>query len=86
MAVGARWTAPASGVSVTSSSGSPVRAPQAAQRTDRAQGAHLLDVVATVPGADEGQFQEALEAAEGSCPVSNALRNNVDIVVNARLS
>jgi len=45
-----------------------------------------LNVVATVPGADEAQFREALEAAEGGCPVSNALRNNVDIVVNARLA
>jgi organic hydroperoxide reductase OsmC/OhrA len=38
-----------------------------------------------VPDTDEAQFQEALEAAEGSCPVSNALRNNVQITVNARL-
>jgi osmotically inducible protein OsmC len=45
-----------------------------------------LDVTATVPGADDAQFREALEAAEGSCPVSNALRGNVDIRVNARLS
>jgi osmotically inducible protein OsmC len=39
-----------------------------------------------VPGADEAQFREGLEAAEGSCPVSNALRNNVDIKVNASLA
>ena len=45
-----------------------------------------LDVTATVPGADDGQFREALEAAEGGCPVSNALRGNVDIRVNARLT
>ena len=45
-----------------------------------------LDVIATVPGADDGQFREALEAAEGGCPVSNALRGNVDIRVNARLT
>jgi osmotically inducible protein OsmC len=44
-----------------------------------------LDVTATVPGADEDQFREGVEAAEGSCPVSNALRNNVEIRVNARL-
>src|SRR5437660_1392797 len=44
-----------------------------------------LDVTATVPGATEDEFREALAAAEGSCPVSNALRNNVEIRVNARL-
>jgi len=45
-----------------------------------------LEVTATVPGADESQFREALAAAEQSCPVSNALRNNVEINVNARLT
>ena len=44
-----------------------------------------LKVTATVPGADEGQFREAVDAAEGSCPVSNALRGNVDIQVEAEL-
>ena len=44
-----------------------------------------LDVAATVPGADEAAFREALSAAEGSCPVSNALRGNVDIQVDATL-
>lgn len=45
-----------------------------------------LEVVADVPDTDESAFREALTAAEGSCPVSNALRGNVDIKVNARLS
>jgi lipoyl-dependent peroxiredoxin len=45
-----------------------------------------LVVVATVPGADEAAFREALEAAEGSCPVSNALRGSVEIRVDGRLS
>ncbi len=45
-----------------------------------------LMVVATVPGADEAAFREALAAAQGSCPVSNALRGNVDIRVEGRLS
>jgi osmotically inducible protein OsmC len=45
-----------------------------------------LAVVATVPGADEDAFREALEAAEGSCPVSNALRGSVEIRVEGRLS
>jgi len=38
-----------------------------------------LEVSADVPGADEAALQEALAAAEQSCPVSNALRGNVDI-------
>ena len=45
-----------------------------------------LDVTATVPGADEAAFREGLDAAEQSCPVSNALRNNVDIQVEGRLA
>ncbi|HVE45486.1 MAG TPA: OsmC family peroxiredoxin [Acidimicrobiales bacterium] len=44
-----------------------------------------LDVSATIPGADESAFREGLDAAEGSCPVSNALRNNVAITVDGRL-
>jgi osmotically inducible protein OsmC len=45
-----------------------------------------LVVAATVPGADEAAFREALSAAEGSCPVSNALRGSVTINVDGRLS
>lgn len=45
-----------------------------------------LSVVATVPGADEATFREALTAAEGSCPVSNALRGGPAINVDGRLS
>lgn len=44
-----------------------------------------LDVSATIPGADDAAFREGLDAAEGSCPVSNALRNNVAITVAGRL-
>jgi osmotically inducible protein OsmC len=44
-----------------------------------------LDVRGRVPGVDEAAFQEAAQKAEQSCPVSNALRNNVQIHVNARL-
>lgn len=40
-----------------------------------------LAVDADVPGADDAALREALSAAEGSCPVSNALRGNVDIEV-----
>ena len=45
-----------------------------------------LEVTADVPGADEAQFREGLSAAEESCPVSNALRGNVDIKVSGSLS
>ena len=45
-----------------------------------------LDVTAEVPGLDEDGFDEALAAAEESCPVSKALRGNVDIKVTGRLS
>ncbi len=44
----------------------------------------VLDVDAEVPGIEDALFQEALAAAEQSCPVSNALRANVDIDVTAR--
>ena len=44
-----------------------------------------LDVTAEIPGVDEAGFREGLDAAEQSCPVSNALRGNVDIQVDGRL-
>ncbi len=44
-----------------------------------------LEVDADVPDTDEAAFGEALAAAEQSCPVSNALRGNVEIEVAARL-
>ena len=44
-----------------------------------------LDVTADVPGVDDAGFREGLDAAEQSCPVSNALRGNVDIQVEGRL-
>jgi osmotically inducible protein OsmC len=47
--------------------------------------AMTIDVTADVPDADEAAFREGLDAAEQSCPVSNALRGNVDIQVNGRL-
>lgn len=46
----------------------------------------VLDITADLPGVDEEAFRTALEAAEQSCPVSNALRGNVDIQVNGRLA
>jgi len=45
-----------------------------------------IAVSAEVPGVDEAGFQEGLDAAIGSCPVSGALRGNVDIQVEGTLS
>jgi lipoyl-dependent peroxiredoxin len=45
-----------------------------------------IDVRAEVPGVDEGGFREGLDAAIDSCPVSNALRGNVDIQVDGSLA
>jgi lipoyl-dependent peroxiredoxin len=44
-----------------------------------------LDIRARVPGIDADGFQSAVEQAEQGYPVSNALRGNVDIGVNASL-
>ena len=44
-----------------------------------------LDVSAEVPGVDEAGFRVGLDAAVESCPVSNALRGNVDIQVDGTL-
>jgi osmotically inducible protein OsmC len=44
-----------------------------------------LTVRGRVPGLDQAGFEEAARAAEQGCPISNALRNNVEISVNATL-
>jgi osmotically inducible protein OsmC len=44
-----------------------------------------LDVRGIVPGLDQSGFQAAAEKAEKGCPVSNALRGDVDITVRATL-
>lgn len=44
-----------------------------------------LDVRGKVSGLDEAGFEKAAQQAEQGCPVSNALRNNVQIRVNAHL-
>lgn len=44
-----------------------------------------LDVRGRVPGLDEEGFREIAEQAEQGCPVSNALRGNVDIQLNTTL-
>lgn len=44
-----------------------------------------LDVHGRVPGLDADGFQQAVEQADQVCPVTNALRGNVDVKVNATL-
>ena len=45
-----------------------------------------LDVTGTVSGLDEAAFRTAAEDAKDNCPVSKALRGNVDLSVSARLA
>ena len=44
-----------------------------------------LDVRGQVSGMNEDEFENAARQAEQICPVSNALRNNVEIRLNASL-
>jgi osmotically inducible protein OsmC len=44
-----------------------------------------LVVRGRVPGLDEAGFAEAARQAEQGCPISNALRGNVEITVDASL-
>ena len=44
-----------------------------------------LDVRGRVPGLDAQDFQDAVEYAHQICPVSNALKNNVEIRVDTKL-
>lgn len=44
-----------------------------------------LDIRGHVPGIDAEDFRSAVEQAEQGCPVSNALRGNVEVRVNASL-
>jgi lipoyl-dependent peroxiredoxin len=44
-----------------------------------------LQVSGTVPGLDQDKFSELARTAEKGCPISNALRNNVEITVNSKL-
>lgn len=45
----------------------------------------VLNVRGNVPGIDAQTFEQAAQKAEQTCPVSNALRNNVAISVQAQL-
>jgi len=45
-----------------------------------------LTVVGKVPGMDEAAFKAVADEAKETCPVSNALKNNVELKINARLA
>lgn len=45
-----------------------------------------LIVKGTVPGLDVAGFKEAAEAARDGCPISGALKGNVDLSVEATLA
>ena len=45
-----------------------------------------LDVTGTVDGIDEAAFQSAAQAAAENCPVSGALKGNVEVLLDARLA
>ena len=44
-----------------------------------------IDVRGEVPGIGDDDFQSAVQEAERLCPVSNAIRGNVEIRLNAHL-
>lgn len=44
-----------------------------------------LDVRGNVPGLDADGFEQAAQQAEQLCPISNAIRGNVDIQLNTSL-
>jgi lipoyl-dependent peroxiredoxin len=45
-----------------------------------------LTVTGTVPGLDEDGFRKAAEDAKENCPVSSALKGNVELELDARLA
>ncbi len=48
-------------------------------------GESRLEVHGKVPGIDQAKFEEMAKKGEQGCPISNALRNNVDIKLKATL-
>jgi len=46
----------------------------------------VLEVNGVVPGLDQDGFQRAAEEAEKGCPISNAVRGNLEITVKATLA
>lgn len=45
-----------------------------------------LEVVGSVPGADQATFTEAADEAKDGCPISRALKGNVELSVQATLA
>ena len=45
-----------------------------------------LKVIGTVPGLDQAGFEAAAEAAKDGCPISGALKGNVELSVQATLN
>jgi osmotically inducible protein OsmC len=45
-----------------------------------------LEVRGEVPGLDEAGFQAAARNAKDGCPVSQALKGNVELELDARLA
>ena len=45
-----------------------------------------LRVAGTVPGLDEDGFRQAAEEAKENCPVSSALKGNVELELDAQLA
>jgi osmotically inducible protein OsmC len=45
-----------------------------------------LTVAGTVPGLDEDAFRQAAEEAKENCPVSSALKGNVELELDAQLA
>src|SRR5579883_758444 len=45
-----------------------------------------INVTGNVPGLDEAKFEQLARQAEQGCPVTNAIRNNVNIHLNAHLA
>lgn len=46
----------------------------------------VIELEAKIPGIDEAAFQAAAEAAKENCPVSQALKGNVELELRARLT
>lgn len=49
-------------------------------------GTSEITVKGTVPGVDEAAFKEAAAAAKDGCPISGALKGNVELTVEATLA
>ncbi len=64
-----------------------VQARCTAKLTDAGLGIEAIDLTVrgVVPGLEEEEFRRLADEAERQCPVSNSLRGNVDIRVDARL-